>query len=134
MVDCVFCAIVAGDLPADIIYQDEHVLALLPKEIEAYGHTLVIPKQHYQDLLDISEEMLAQVMFAIQKLSLHYQKKLGATGFNLFHASGKDAQQSVFHFHFHLIPRFPEDGLNTWPNFSPFEVDRKMLWEKLHIG
>lgn len=134
MSNCIFCQIAERKAPAKIIYENENVICFLPKKVEVYGHTLVVPKKHYADLYDIPVEILCDLVKVAQKLTLEYKKKIGATGMNLMHASGKDGQQSVFHFHFHLLPRFKDDGLDTWPNLAKIEVDRDKLLEKLRTG
>lgn len=134
MNDCIFCQIVKRKAPANIIYENENVICFLPKKVEVYGHTLVVPKKHYADLYDIPTKILSDLVKVVQKLTIEYKQKINATGMNLIHASGKDGQQSVFHFHFHLLPRFKEDGLDTWPNLTKIEIDRDKLWEKLRTA
>ena len=134
MNNCIFCQIVNKKAPAKIIYENENVICFLPLKVETYGHTLIVPKKHYVDLYDIPAEILCDLVKVIQKLTLEYKQKINATGMNLMHASGKDGQQSVFHFHFHLLPRFKDDGLNTWPNLAKIEVDKDELWKKLRMG
>ncbi len=134
MENCIFCKIVKKEAPADIIYEDDDVICFLPKDIEIYGHTLVVPKKHYVNLYDIPADVLSRVMEVARRLTSEYKKKIGATGMNLLHASGAEAHQSVFHFHLHLFPRFKDDGLNTWPKLEKIEIDRKELWQKLRIN
>lgn len=134
MIDCIFCQIIEKKAPAKIIYENENVICFLPKNVEVYGHTLVVPKKHYADLYDIPADILCDLIKTAQKLTVEYKQKINATGMNLIHASGKDAQQSVFHFHFHLLPRFKDDELNTWPNLPKIKIDIDELWEKLRIG
>ena len=131
---CIFCQIADRKKPSQIIYENENVICFLPKKIEVYGHTLVVPKKHYADLYDIPSDILCELVDISQKLTLEYKEKISATGMNLLHASVKDGQQSVFHFHFHLLPRYKGDKLDTWPNLAKIEVDRKELWEKLRMG
>jgi len=131
MDDCIFCQIVNKKAPAKIIYENENVICFLPKKIVVYGHTLIVPKKHYADLYDIPSDILCELIKVAQKLTQEYKHKINATGVNLMHASGKDGQQSVFHFHIHLLPRFKDDGLNTWPNLPKIEVDIDKLWAKL---
>jgi len=133
MNDCIFCQIVDRKASAKVIYENENVICFLPKKIEVYGHTLVVPKKHCVDLYDIQTEILCDLVNVVQKLTLEYKQKINATGMNLMHASGKDAQQSIFHFHFHLFPRFKDDGLDTWPNLEEIEIDRDKLSKKLKI-
>ncbi len=116
MESCIFCNIVKGELEAKKVHDTESVLAFIPKEQVAKGHTLVIPKEHYESILDISETDLSDVVRVAKELSQKYRDELDATGVNLLHASGKDAQQSVFHFHIHVVPRYPNDGLDLWIN------------------
>ncbi len=134
MDNCKFCQIASKNAPAKIIYENENIICFLPKKVEVYGHTLVVPKKHYADLYDIPSDILCELVKVAQKLTLEYKQKINATGMNLMHASGKDGQQSVFHFHFHLLPRFKDDGLNTWPNLPKIEVDTDELWNKLRTG
>ncbi len=122
MCDCVFCKIIKGEIPSYKIYEDEKVYAFLDIAKDAFGHTLVIPKKHCVNIFDVSEEDYCAVMKAVKKISEHY-KSLGYTGVNIMNASGLDAQQSVFHLHYHIFPRKKDDGLNTWPNFTTKEID-----------
>ncbi len=109
-----FCGIVKGERPATVVYEDELTLGIIPLEQVAGAHTLVIPKAHFQDLFDIKEATLAAVMLAAGRVAKRLVSEAGATGVNLLHASGADAQQSVFHLHLHVVPRRPGDGLDLW--------------------
>lgn len=133
MNDCVFCKIVKREEPARIIYENEEVICFLPKTIQVYGHTLVVPKQHFQDLYDIPSELLGKLIKVVQLLTKEYKTKIGATGMNVLHASGKDGQQSIFHFHFHLFPRFKDDGLDTWPSLPKKDFDADEIWKRLKL-
>ncbi|MBT5338443.1 HIT domain-containing protein [Candidatus Falkowbacteria bacterium] len=134
MDNCIFCEIITKKKPAKIIYENRDVLCFLPKKIEVHGHTLIVPKKHFQDLYDIPAKILCELTKATKFLTIEYQKSIKATGINLMHASGKDAQQSIFHFHFHLLPRFQNDSLDTWPKFKKIKVDNDELWQKLFPG
>lgn len=114
MGNCIFCKIVKGELEAKKIHENESVLAFIPKEQVSKGHILVIPKEHFESIFDIPKELLVKVMKISQELSQKCKTELGATGVNILHASGKDAQQSVPHFHIHVVPRYPNDGLDLW--------------------
>jgi histidine triad (HIT) family protein len=133
MENCIFCKIIENKAPSRIVYENADVICFLPKEIEVYGHTLVVPKKHFIDLYDVPAQILCELIKVSQKLTLAYREKINATGMNLMHASGKDGQQSVFHFHIHLLPRFKNDGLNTWPHLAKIEVDADELWNRLRI-
>ncbi|MCX6825508.1 MAG: HIT family protein [candidate division SR1 bacterium] len=130
---CVFCRILRKEIPSYVVYEDDDILAMFAKDMEVYGHTLIIPKQHYQDIYDIPEDILAKLSIVAKKLGNRYKEKIGATGINILHASGKDAQQSVFHFHIHLFPRFENDGLDTRPKLPKIEVDKDDLLKKIKI-
>ena len=131
MRDCVFCRIVRKEASALIVHETDTVICFLPIEVEVYGHTLVVPKAHHVDLYDTPAALLHDVITAAQQLTVAYRERIGATGMNLLHASGRDAQQSVFHFHVHLLPRFPDDGLNTWPSLPAIRADREELLRTL---
>ena len=131
MDNCVFCKIINNEFPSYKVYEDEDVLAIIPKDVEVYGHTLVIPKKHFVNLFDIDEETLHKLSSVVKNLSLQYQKTLWATWVNILHASWKDAQQSVFHFHFHIFPRFKDDGLDTRPKLQHVEDDKDLMLKRL---
>jgi len=112
--NCIFCKIISKDAPANIIYEDDNTIAFATKDPVSKGHTLVIPKAHVENLFDISRQELADLGVTTQKVATLLKDHHRATGMNLLHASGKDAQQSVSHFHLHIVPRFKDDGLDMW--------------------
>lgn len=114
MEDCIFCKIIKKQAPAKIVFEDEFVLAFVPIDLVTKGHTLLIPKLHFENIFDVDEKVLIHLTKVMKELSKKLVKVNNATGINIVNASGKDAQQSVFHLHFHLIPRCPDDGLDMW--------------------
>ena len=133
MNDCIFCQIIEGKIPCKKIYEDDDVLAFLDIASDSYGHTLVIPKTHCVNILDADLAVLSKVMAAVQKIARHYTEHCGFSGVNILNASGKDAQQSVFHLHFHVIPRAPKDGLDLWPLKDKKELDLDTICRKLTL-
>ena len=117
--DCIFCAIVAGEEDAVVVDETDETIAFAPLEPVSEGHLLVIPKAHYENLFDIPEPILRAVMKHAKSIAeeLHADD---FDGVNLLHTSGKAAQQSVPHFHIHLAPRRSTDDLDLWPE-STFE-------------
>ena len=109
--DCIFCKIVAGELPAHIVDSDERTLAFMDIAPATRGHALVIPRAHSTDLLSVPEEDLRASIQAAQRLAGRAIERLGADGVNLLNACGAAAWQSVFHFHIHVIPRYRDDPL-----------------------
>lgn len=114
MSDCIFCKIIAQEIPCHKIYEDEYLLAFLDINPVSYGHTLIIPKKHAENILDVWNDDLTRIITLSQSISLDVVTKLWATGVNIVNASGKDAQQSVEHLHFHVVPRYPNDGIDIW--------------------
>jgi histidine triad (HIT) family protein len=109
--DCIFCKIVAGELPARIVRQDERTIAFMDIAPATYGHTLVIPRDHARDLLEITPEDLQAVAVAAQEVAARARERFGAAGINLINSCGSAAWQTVFHFHMHVIPRYSDDPL-----------------------
>ncbi|MFL5845763.1 MAG: HIT family protein [Solirubrobacteraceae bacterium] len=109
--DCIFCKIVAGELPATKVYEDERTLAFMDIAPWTRGHTLVIPKAHSTDLGEIAADDLAAVALTAQKIAALQKERLGAEGVNVLNAYGAAAWQTVFHTHFHVIPRYAGDGM-----------------------
>jgi histidine triad (HIT) family protein len=134
MPDCVFCAIVERRAPALIIHENANVVSFLSIRPYVYGHTLIAPKSHHADLYDVPTAQLAHLIEEARILALHYRKRVGAVGANLLHASGAAAQQSVFHFHFHLLPRFTDDGHDAWPHLPGARESREEMQAALRFG
>ena len=111
MSDCIFCKIVAGELPATVVAADERSLAFLDISPATRGHTLVIPRAHSADIHEIGAEDLAACTAMAQLIAGRVRERLGAEGVNLLHSSGAAAWQTVFHFHIHVIPRYAGDPL-----------------------
>ena len=109
--DCIFCKIVAGELPATIVDEDERTLTFMDINPATRGHALVIPRAHTQDLLSIEESELQAVAVAAQRLGRRAKERLGADGVNLINSCGAAAWQTVFHFHVHVVPRYIDDPL-----------------------
>ena len=112
--DCIFCKIVNKEIPAEIVYEDEKVLVFPTKEPVTKSHILVVPKTHSENILDIEKETLEKLIGVTQTLARQSIKQNSATGVNILHAAGNDAQQSFFHFHIHIVPRYSDDGLDLW--------------------
>ncbi len=130
MSDCLFCKIVAGKIPCTKVYEDEATIAFMDINPGAEGHLLVVPKTHADNLFDISEATLVAATKTARRLGEAMKKTLGIDGLNLFQSSGAAAFQSVFHFHFHLLPRRAGDDLRL--PWTPTGADRADL-EKLAV-
>ncbi len=109
--DCIFCKIVAGELPATIIDEDERTIAFMDIAPATRGHALVIPRAHSADLLSVDPEDLRAAALACQRLAGRMRERLSAEGVNLVNSCGAVAWQTVFHFHIHVIPRYSDDPL-----------------------
>lgn len=120
--DCLFCRIVAGQVPSAIVAQDESTLAFMDINPGTEGHLLVIPKRHSTDLLDIPADDLAATTLAAQRISRAVVEGLGADGVNLMNNCGEAGWQTVFHFHLHVIPRYADPAKDDLQ--LPFEPDQ----------
>jgi len=109
--DCIFCKILAGELPSRIVDEDERTVAFLDIAPATRGHALVVPRAHSADLLSVDAEDLRAVMIASQRLARRIKERLAADGVNLLNSCGAAAWQPVFHFHMHVIPRYAGDPL-----------------------
>ena len=131
--DCIFCAIAAGEIPSFKVYEDDLVLAYLDINPCSKGHTLVIPKAHTTGLLDTSDEVLAQIIARVKKVAAHLKEALPCDGFNILQNNGAAAGQSVFHVHFHIVPRY-EGGKALSFTSQKGDMDAlKALAERLHF-
>jgi histidine triad (HIT) family protein len=109
--NCIFCKIVAGELPAQIVDQDDHTVSFMDLNPWTRGHALVIPRNHSRNLYEIGESDLAHVSAAAKRLALRMEERLGCDGVNLLNSCEPAAWQTVFHFHVHVIPRYDDDPL-----------------------
>ena len=109
--DCIFCKILAGEMPARILDEDERTIAFMDIAPATRGHALVIPRAHASDLLSVGAVDLTAVALAAQRLAARARESLGADGVNLINSCGAAAWQTVFHFHVHVIPRYAGDPL-----------------------
>ena len=109
--DCLFCGIVAGDVPAQIVDSDEHTVAFMDINPATRGHALVVPREHTSDLMEISDEDLARTNAAARRLARRMDEVLEPDGFNILNSCRPAAWQTIFHFHLHVIPRYDDDPL-----------------------
>jgi len=109
--DCLFCKIVAGEVPATRVREDERTIAFMDINPATRGHLLVVPRAHARDLLEVGAEDLAACALAAKELTALVSERLGADGVNLLNSCGRQAWQTVFHFHLHVIPRYANDPL-----------------------
>lgn len=128
---CVFCEIVSKRARAAAVFETQHAMCFLPLEMEVDGHVIVAPKAHHVTIFEISDEAFFSVMGAVKEAALRLRASLGATGVNVLHASGRSAQQSVDHFHMHVLPRFEGDGFDAWPSLPGARADRAQLLARL---
>lgn len=126
MSDCLFCKIIAKEIPSTSVYEDADTYAFLDIKPVHPGHVLVVPKIHSRGLQDAQEEVLQHLMLTIRKVARAVTIALKIEGFNIEQNNGSVAGQVVPHLHFHIIPRYPNDGLKHWPgkDFQPEEAEK----------
>jgi histidine triad (HIT) family protein len=109
--DCIFCAIIAGEVPAEQVDEDEHTVAFMDLNPWTRGHALVVPRRHSPNLYEIDDEDLSRTAIAARRLARRMRERLRCDGVNLLNAAEPAAWQTVFHFHIHVIPRYEDDPL-----------------------
>lgn len=125
--DCIFCKIAKGEIPSYTIYEDESFKVFLDVSPATKGHMLIISKDHYENILELPDEVSGNIMKLAKKMVGLMQDTLGCDGINLVQNNGKAAGQTVFHFHLHLIPRYADgESMVTW---KPGNADTKQLEE-----
>lgn len=124
---CIFCKIINGEIPSFKIYENDDVLCFLDISASTPGHTLVIPKKHYENIFDLDSTMASKLIQAAQVVAKIQKEKLGVAAVNLINNSGELAGQSVMHFHLHVIPRYENDGIKIAPKAN--DPDFKSLAE-----
>ena len=109
MDNCIFCKIANHQIPGKILYEDDVCMAFLDLSQTTYGHTLVIPKNHFDHILDVDQKTLAHMMGVVQKVARQIETQMNAKGFNIVSNMNEVAGQTVRHFHIHIIPRYQSD-------------------------
>jgi histidine triad (HIT) family protein len=121
--DCLFCRIVAGELPSHRVYDDERTVAFLDINPTSRGHVLVVPRAHSADLFEIGADDLAACLNTAKHIAGWQRDRLGADGVNVLQSTGRAASQVIFHFHVHVIPRYEGDGMVNPLARSPGDPD-----------
>jgi len=120
MSDCVFCKIVAGQIPSTRVYEDGSTLVFMDIGEVNPGHVLVTVKPHVEDIFGLNDALAAAVFRTAARVARAVQKAYSPEGVTLYQANGEAAGQTVFHFHLHLVPRYAQDGMRlTWPAKNP---------------
>jgi histidine triad (HIT) family protein len=109
--NCIFCKVITGEIPGEIVDSDDRTVTVMDINPATRGHVVVIPREHTEDLLAVSEADLAATMAAVRRIATRMQETLGPDGFNILNNMGRAAWQSIFHFHVHVIPRYRDDPL-----------------------
>ena len=129
---CLFCEIVKGSVPSYQVHQSSLGLAILDKYPVAPGHILILPKEHYIDMTDVKPTVLEDMIRLSQEMGLWLINRLNADGFNLLTANRPAAQQTFFHLHMHIVPRYKNDGLSLWfHGKTESEIDLGKVQERL---
>ena len=129
--DCLFCKIIKGEVPSQKVYEDDKCFAFLDINPVNKGHTLVVHKQHSKDLFDSTPEMLRELITCVQKVSKAVKEGVNADGINIGQSNGSDAGQVIFHLHFHIMPRFKNDGRKLWHGDKASEEELKEVKERV---
>ena len=120
---CIFCEIAKGNIPSNVVYEDEDLIAILDLAQTTKGHTLVMPKEHYEDMTVIPSDELARLIVVVKDIAIKITSKLGALGFNVLVNTGEVAGQTVKHLHFHIIPRYgSDDGFDVVTSENKYDL------------
>ena len=129
--NCIFCKIASGEIPSATLYEDEDFRVILDVGPAAKGHMLVLPKQHFADIMDMPQELTGKAFILAKKMAEKMEAALGCDGINVLQNNHEAAGQTVFHFHIHLIPRYAKDALMIgWKPGKLTDSDREDLLEK----
>lgn len=129
--DCIFCKLANGDIPTATLYEDENFRVILDLGPASKGHALIIPKEHYKDIYDITEDILGKAMILAKQIIIKMTDIVVCDGYNVVQNNGIEAGQTVFHFHIHLIPRYKNDQVGIgWKMRTLNEEDKIEIIKK----
>ncbi|MDD7770628.1 HIT family protein [Suipraeoptans intestinalis] len=126
--DCIFCKLANGEIPTATLYEDEWFRVILDASPASMGHALIIPKEHFENLYELEDELASKALVLAKKLVIKFTGALGCQGYNIVQNNGAAAGQTVFHFHMHLIPRYDKDKVGLgWKMGTLTEADKNKL-------
>jgi histidine triad (HIT) family protein len=131
MKECVFCRIIAGETPAEILFENQHVVSILDTNPIHFGHALVMPRRHFRDFLDLEQDCYSSLLEATQIITRALVRSLNLEGYNLFSNNGVIAGQSVFHFHLHVTPRYQNDDIRFVLKLKKYENGEMQYYANL---
>lgn len=135
MENCIFCKIIAGEIPCTKIYEDDNFISFMDIKPTTKGHCLIVPKEHRETILEENIEIGGKLFAIIQKIASATKESMEASGMNIGINIGSDAGQEIFHTHIHLIPRYKGDNLGQWPrqegNMAELAIQAEKIINKL---
>ena len=131
--DCIFCKLANGEIPTATLYEDNDFRVILDLGPASKGHALILPKEHYDNLYELDDEIASKVLVLAKKMITRMTKALGCDGYNLVQNNGEAAGQTVQHFHLHLIPRYKDDQVGLGWNMGKLtDEDKEEILTKFH--
>lgn len=131
MSDCLFCKIINKEIPAKIIYEDDNCVVFLDINPNTKGHSLVVPKKHTSDFTNLTDQEAGDFASLVHKIAPKIISALDADGYNLGLNNGQAAGQVISHVHWHIIPRYQDDGLVHWKSNAKEAIDLDETWQLL---
>ena len=132
--DCIFCKLANGVIPTNSIYEDDDFKVILDADPATKGHALIIPKEHFDNIYEVSDEVASKIMPLAKKLATHMTQKLDCDGFNILQNNGEAAGQTVFHLHVHLVPRYSDgESILTWSHVKFTDEEMAAIRDELSI-
>jgi histidine triad (HIT) family protein len=126
--NCIFCKLANGEIPTNSLYEDEDFRVILDASPATKGHALILPKQHYTNMFEMDDELLGKAAKLAKKVVTHEKNVLGCDGYNVLQNNGREAGQTVFHFHIHLIPRYSgEPAFLEWSHREFSDEEMKQI-------
>ncbi|MCR5734948.1 MAG: HIT family protein [Lachnospiraceae bacterium] len=126
--DCIFCKLANGDIPTNMVFENDEFAVIMDAAPATKGHCLILPKDHFPNIYEIDEETAGKAFKLAKKMAASLTEKLGCDGFNIVQNNGETAGQTVFHFHIHLIPRYKDDGQRIgWKQGSPSKEEQAAI-------
>ena len=133
--NCIFCKLAAGQIPSTTLYEDEDFRVIMDIAPAVKGHAIVLPKQHMNDLLSIEENTAKKALFVVSKIANAIRDALNCDGINILQNNGEAAGQSVFHLHFHILPRYKEDHFTIpWKTLSYEEGEAEAIAKRIRAA